>query len=99
MKTVTRDLYINIEALGCWRRGQFEYVSASLSEEPLDPIRTEKITVTFTMPEKKITLSESEFNEVIKKFFMPTLKDFSPMDSGIKMQDHLRNVLFGDKNE
>ena len=48
------------------------------------------------MPEKKIEITESQFDDAIRKFFKPTEGNpRSPMQDGVKMQEHLREVLFG----
>ena len=54
-----------------------------------------EIQISWQEPEKKIEITESEFDEYVKDFFKPSLKDISPMNQGIKMQTHLKQKLFG----
>lgn len=55
-----------------------------------------KAKLIIELPEKKIEITESQFDEAVKEFFKG---DISPMQTGVKMQSHLKQKLFGDVSE
>lgn len=55
-----------------------------------------KAKLIIELPEKKIEITEGQFDEAVKEFFKG---DISPMQTGVKMQSHLKQKLFGDVSE
>lgn len=54
-----------------------------------------KIQISWQEPEKKIEITESEFDEAVFSFFKLDENNISPISRGEKMQEHLKQKLFG----
>ncbi len=63
MKKIEKVFYVNYEAFGCLKKGGYDYISMSVTDAPSE-IHRDKITITYEVPEKKVTISESEFDRI-----------------------------------
>lgn len=55
------------------------------------------IQISWQEPEKKIEITESEFDEAVFSFFKLDENNNSPISRGVKMQEHLKQKLFGNR--
>lgn len=88
-----RKLYIHRNQIELFRNGTFgtavNEISVRLKPAP------DWIGCEVKIPERSITISDSEFDEAVQAFFKSIDgEELSPIQAGTKMQDHLKKVLF-----
>jgi hypothetical protein len=87
-KTIEREFYVSDEDAG-YMRASFNFQPEHLENTPNRKFKN-KIKIIIEVPEKKVTISESEFDELFERF----KKEHSPLFSTRHFVGILKQKLF-----
>lgn len=93
-KTITKTFYVSDSYINMIEKNEDTYLSPVMTGS-----NRIEVQISWNEPERKIEITESEFDEAVFSFFKLDENNNSPISRGTKMQEHLKQKLFGASDE